>query len=108
MSVPDPRKRPGNVACESRRVKPKGSLNHPGEPGEGKTGWVNVSEPPLRLRYERSSQPMAAATMTGQEPGHALSLARSPRRGSIGGPPPGRISMGAERGNPAAVWPPGQ
>src|SRR5262245_40116555 len=64
MSVPDPRKRPGNVACESRRVKPKGSLNHPGEPGEGKTGRVNANEPPLRLRYERSSQPMAAATMT--------------------------------------------
>ena len=63
MSVPDPRKRPGNVACESRRVKPKVSLNHPGEPGEGKTGRVNANEPPLRLRNERSSQPMADATM---------------------------------------------
>src|SRR5215470_5603329 len=63
MSVPDPRKRPGNVACESRRVKLKASLNHPGEPGEGKTGRVNANEPPLRLRYERSSQPMADATM---------------------------------------------
>jgi hypothetical protein len=47
MSVPDPRKRPGNVACESRRVKPKASLNHPGEPGEGKAGRVNANEPPL-------------------------------------------------------------
>jgi hypothetical protein len=29
MSVPDPRKRPGNVACESRRVKPKAiTRNH--------------------------------------------------------------------------------
>ena len=36
--VPDPRKRPGNVACESRGVKPKGSPSHPGEPGEGKAG----------------------------------------------------------------------
>src|SRR5215475_4981030 len=63
MSVPDPRKRPGNVACESRRVKPKASLNHPDEPGAGKTGRVNANEPPLRLRNERSSQPMADATM---------------------------------------------
>ena len=62
-SVPDPRKRLGNEACDSRRVKPKGSLSHPGEPGKGKTGWVNANEPPLRLRYERSSQPMAAATI---------------------------------------------
>ena len=62
-SVPDPRKRPGNVACESRRVKPKASLSHPGEPGQGKAGRVNANEPPLRLRNEWSSQPMADATI---------------------------------------------
>ena len=68
MSVPDPRKRPGNVACESRRVKPKASLNHPGEPGQGKAGRVNANEPPSRLRYERSSQPMTEAAMSGRGP----------------------------------------
>jgi hypothetical protein len=62
-SVPDPRKRFSNEACESRRVKPKGNPSHPGEPGKGKTGWVNASEPPLRLRNGWSSQSVAAATM---------------------------------------------
>src|SRR5215472_12233367 len=117
MSVPDPRKRPGNVACESRRVKPKASLNHPGEPGEGKAGRVNANEPPLRLRYERSSQPMADATMhrPGTRPPSLVwqGVLPSPRHAgapgprSIGGTHPRRVSAGAERGNPVAVWPPG-
>src|SRR5262249_20891823 len=47
--IPDPCKGHGNVTCESRRVKSKGSLSHPGEPDKGKTGRVNASEPLRRL-----------------------------------------------------------
>ena len=65
---PRPAQMPGNEAGESRRVKPKGSPSHPGVPGQGKTGRANVSEPPSRLRYERSSQPMAEAAMSGRGP----------------------------------------
>ena len=44
---------PGNVACESRRVKPKGRLSHPGQPGEGQTGRVNANEPPYEAALRK-------------------------------------------------------
>jgi len=47
--IPDPCKGHGNVTYESRRVKSKGNLSHPGEPDKGKTGRVNASEPLMRL-----------------------------------------------------------
>ena len=37
--------------CEARGKRPKGSPNHPDQPGQGKKGWVNANEPSRRLRY---------------------------------------------------------
>src|SRR6516164_5058489 len=76
-----PAQAPGNEACESRQVKPKATPNHPGEPGQGKTDRVNVSEPLLRLRHRRSPKMMVATTaMTGHTGGRPLPLPpRTPR-----------------------------
>ena len=55
---PRPLQAPGNEACDSRGVKPKGCLNHPGAPGEAKIGRVNASELLMRLRYDGSPESM--------------------------------------------------
>src|SRR5262249_27326393 len=71
---------PGNEACESRGVKPKGSLNHPGEPGEGKIGRVNASELLRRLRQRKSPEPMVYTAMMGRTAGTATVLPRPGNR----------------------------
>jgi hypothetical protein len=113
--VPEPRKRPGNEACESRRLKPKASPNHTGRPGEGKTGRVNVSEPLTRLQDTLGHPTVVHGMMKGQG---TMSLyltwstvgrfcdavPQDTRPSSKGGTRPRRVSTGAERGDPVAVW----
>ena len=61
MPVPDLRMRPGDTSRQrgvKQEVKPKESRNHPGEPGKGKNGRVNASEPSWRLRDLGSPETM--------------------------------------------------
>jgi len=67
---------PGNEACDSRRVKPKDSPSHPGQPGQGKTGRANTREPSKRLRNPKvAATKMADTAMLGQGPAPALTPA---------------------------------
>jgi hypothetical protein len=50
---PQPPQAPGNEACDSRGVKPKGRPSHRAEPGQGKMGRVNANEPLTRPRQLR-------------------------------------------------------
>ena len=95
-------------------VTPKGRVNHPPGPGQGKTGMVNASEPSMRLRHPGSPKAMVVAANDG--PGHGTQ--RGPMQARAGYPPPwedttapeyrGRLPQshlsGAERGNPVGVW----
>ena len=66
----------GNEACDSRRVKPKDSPSHPGQPGQGKTGRANDREPSTRLRNRKVAvTTMADTAILGQGPAPALSPA---------------------------------
>src|SRR5258708_18322932 len=105
QSSPWPLKAPGNEACESRGVKHKGCLNHPGAPGKGKTGRVNASELLMRLRQRRSPESVVYpfTAIVGQQPGaeHSCHDARSApdlayghqRPRSTGSTHPDRISL---------------
>src|SRR5260370_15208698 len=114
QASPCPLQAPGNEACESRGVKPKGCLNHPGAPGEGKIGRVNESELLMRLRQRRSPESVVYpfTAILGQQPGaeHSCQDARSapdlvrghqrPRR--TGSTHPDRISL--ERNAAIPLW----
>jgi len=47
---PPPARVAGNGGVRSTGGKPKERPSHPAQPGEGKAGWVNESEPSMRLR----------------------------------------------------------
>src|ERR1700730_16939092 len=95
----------GNEACESRGVKPKEDLNHPGSPGEGKIGRVNASELLMTLRQRRSPESVVYpfTAIVGQQQGverscHDARLASDfafgrQRPRSTGSTHPDRISL---------------
>ena len=49
--VPDPSMRRWQRRGVKRRIKSKGKASRRPDPGEGKSGRANVSEPLMRLRY---------------------------------------------------------
>jgi hypothetical protein len=112
--VPDPCKRQVTKRAKAEGVKPKGCLNHPGAPGEGKIGRVNESELLMRLRQRRSPETVVSpfTAIGGQHPGEELlpcckipprSCAWTPVTPEYRKHPPRSFLTGAKRGNPVVV-----
>src|SRR4051794_30385694 len=86
-----------------RGAKAQGEASRQAEPGKGKTGWVNESEPLMRLRYPRTTETATDYGGMGKErhgshapmertyPSCKYVRDTSPR--SKGGTHPGRISL---------------
>jgi hypothetical protein len=116
MPVLNSRMRPGGTSRQrgvKQGVKPKKSLNHPGESGERKNGRVNNHEPSMRLRHSKSPKRVVVTAISGSR-AQATTLApraegpprlqsRTPRPRSREGTHPVRVLIGAERVNPVGV-----